>query len=161
MQTTSTSADVRPTRARGGRLIGAIAAMAVAAGTMLVATTGPAAAIDNRPCSRPQVSRANHWVQYCPMWRGSVPVYSSPDQGNAATVLGYLNRASGNWFVGDLNRSTYRSGSLVNTWWAYTMADNGRWGWVPEVFFSGGLNNEPDAGLYVCGAGPNVNRCAP
>lgn len=43
--------------------------------------------------------------------------------------------------------------------WAFTLGDNGRWGWVPQVFFSGGANDERDAGLHLCGA--QGNTCSP
>ena len=115
---------------------------------------------DNAPCARPQVFRANHWVQYCPLWRGQVPVYADPDHGNSAAVVGTLvYGGSANWFVGDEPHSRYTYGSYYNRWWAYTLADNGHWGWVPEVYFSGGDNDEPDAGLYLCRLGPNRNEC--
>jgi hypothetical protein len=33
------------------------------------------------------------------------------------------------------------------------------WGWVPETYFQGGANNEPDAGLFECGI--QANSCSP
>lgn len=146
---------------RPARLPGlAVAAALAATVAMLLATAGPAAAADNSPCARPQVVRLGHWVQYCPLWRANVPVYANPDQGNSAPVVGTLIQGgSANWFVGDHYRSNYVSGSYYNHWWAYTLADNGRWGWVPEVYFSGGGNDETDAGLYLCGGGPQPNPC--
>jgi hypothetical protein len=140
-------------------------AAAALAGSITMAGATTAQAVDESPCRRPQVARASHWVQYCPLWRGNVPVYNSPDRGNNATVVGYLVQGgSVNWFVGDRYRSryTFRTSSgrvLYNGWWAYTLADNGRWGWVPEVFFSGGENDETDGGLYLCDYGPRFNDC--
>ncbi|NLT54298.1 MAG: hypothetical protein GXX79_06975 [Actinomycetales bacterium] len=135
-------------------------ATALVATGLLAMGAAPASAVDNSPCQRPQVYRSSHWVQYCPLWRSNVPVYSSPDQGNGATVVGYLvYGGSANWFVGDRYRSKYTYGNYYNHWWAYTLADNGRWGWVPEVFFSGGGNDETDSGLYLCDYGPNFNDC--
>ena len=144
------------------RSLAVVAAALATVMTTLLTTAGPAAAVDNQPCARPQVYEAGHWVQYCPLWRGNVPVYANPDQGNNAPVVGYLYQGgSANWFVGDRYRSNYRLGNLYNHWWAFTQADNGRWGWVPEVYFSGGNNDEADAGLYLCESGPNYNRCSP
>lgn len=37
-----------------------------------------------------------------------------------------------------------------NIWYAWTMADNGQWGWVSEVYFQGGGNNEADGRLARC-----------
>jgi hypothetical protein len=111
------------------RLSAVAATAALVTGGVAVATAGPAAAADDQPCARPQVYKASHWVQYCPLWRANVPVYASPDQGNGAAVVGYLvSGGSANWFVGDRYRSYYSSGSYYNHWWAYTLADNGRWG---------------------------------
>lgn len=142
------------------RLYTVVASVALATAGVAVATAGPAAAADNQPCARPQVYKASHWVQYCPLWRANVPVYASPDQGTGAAVVGHLvSGGSANWFVGDSYRSYYSSGSYYNHWWAYTLADNGRWGWVPEVFFSGGNNDDTDSGLYACDFGPNFNDC--
>jgi len=69
-----------------------------------------------------------------------------------------------NWFVGQSYRSTFVSGALKNGWWAFTLSDkdsagNSHWGWVPETYFKGGANNEPDAGLFVCGT--HANSCSP
>jgi len=44
----------------------------------------------------------------------------------------------------------YKYGELENDWWAYTMADNSKRGWMNEVYFKGGNNNEPDAGIINC-----------
>ncbi len=41
-------------------------------------------------------------------------------------------------------------GGYYYDWWAYTKADNGRWGWVPEMFFVGGDNMDPDRKLAMC-----------
>ena len=39
----------------------------------------------------------------------------------------------------------------MNVWWASTRADDGAWGWVSEVYFKGGDENDPDAGLFKPG----------
>jgi hypothetical protein len=141
---------------------GTVVAVSTVMAATLVTTAGQAVAADAHPCARPQVVRASHWVQYCPLWRGHVPVYTDPDHGNNAPIVGYLNQGgSVNWFVGDDYRSKYTLGRYYNHWWAFTLADNNRWGWVPEVYFSGGVNDETDAGLYLCGSGPHYNKCSP
>jgi len=142
------------------RLATVTATAALAATGLVTATSGPAAAADNQPCARPQVYKSSQWVQYCPLWKANVPVYSSPDLGNNQSPIGYLvYGGSSNWFVGDRYRSSYSYEGYYNHWWAYTLADNGRWGWVPEVYFSGGNNDDTDAGLYACDYGPNFNDC--
>jgi hypothetical protein len=106
------------------------------------------------------VSKFGHRAQVCPLWRDNVPVYDSPDRGGAARQIGTLYKGGrANWFVGQSQRSSYSFGPYQNRWWAFTMADNDTWGWVPEVFFKGGENDERDAGLHECGTRGNV--CSP
>jgi len=132
-----------------------VIAVALVAGSL--ATGGVASAADNRPCAANQVYRASHWVQYCPLTRAGVPVYANAYSGNGAARVGTLIRGgSANWFVGQSRNSTFSLGTALNNWWAYTQADNGRWGWVPEVYFSGGLNYEKDARLKDCFTGPPI-----
>jgi hypothetical protein len=116
---------------------------------------------DKAPCDRTQVVRLGHQVQYCPLFRPDVPVYDSPDQGNAARQVGTLNSGGqANWFVGQSRRSSYTSDGAANRWWAYTLSDGptGQWGWVPEVFFTGGKDDERDAGLHLCDTRGNACR---
>jgi hypothetical protein len=64
------------------------------------------------------------------------------------------------WFVSQSERSTFTFESHSNRWWAFTRADNpGGWGWVPAVFFTGGKDNERDAGLHLCDT--EGNSCRP
>jgi hypothetical protein len=130
---------------RVGRV--AVIVLALAA---LSALAVPAFATDAYPCGAP-VEHNGRTVQYCPLWRGNVPVYDSPSLGNGAHQVDTLYEGgSANWFICDVPASAYHYGNYVNDWWAYTLGDDGRWGWVPEVFFQGGDNNEADAGLYAC-----------
>jgi hypothetical protein len=39
------------------------------------------------------------------------------------------------------------------------LADNGRWGWVPEVCFTGGADDEDDVGLLMPGSITCVRPC--
>jgi hypothetical protein len=114
-------------------------------------------------------------MQQCPLTQANVPVYASPDDGNNQRPIGYLRAGgSANWFVGQIYRSNFALGGLSNRWWAYTLSDRdqsgqSRWGWVPQVYFQGGENDERDAGLYQCAdhpstppaeTGPQPNRCS-
>lgn len=132
---------------------------------VLLALAPPATAEDGDPCGDPywrEMRRAGVeegiWVQDCSLWRGDVPVYASPfnmshweDEGD---VVGHLWNAEGNWFLcqEDVGDVYWGPGDkdYANTWWAYTMADNGAWGWVSEVYFSGGDDYEGDANLANC-----------
>lgn len=86
-------------------------------------------------------------MQYCPLNRGNVPVYANHKSGS--WVIGHLSQGgSANWFFGNqCQDETMRLGALANNWWASTKADNGELGWVPEIYFAGGDNFEPDSGL--------------
>ena len=144
---------------------------AAAALAALAALTAPAAhATDDVPCHSP-VERdltdplsGRVWpgttVLHCNLTSGHVPVFASRSPG--APIVGYLEQGgAANWFVTEMKGQTFRDGAAENYWWGSTMADNGRWGWVPEVYFAGGDNNEDDAGLLMPGGYTCANTCAP
>jgi hypothetical protein len=123
-----------------------------------------AAAADAHPCDRP-VSRA--WstepVQRCaliaPESGDRIPVYANPVSRRMGAALpspdGWLEGTAGQYFVCETRTSKlfYHRRGWRNDWWAYTAADRGvAWGWVPEVYFRGGDDDEPDAGLRGCGS---------
>jgi hypothetical protein len=128
----------------------------------------PTATTDKYRCG-PQTTETDsgtgHRAQPCPLASGDVPVFDSPDLGNAAHQVGVLHAGgSANWFVGQSYRSSFVMGKLQNGWWAFTLSDKdssgkSHWGWVPETYFQGGANNEPDAGLFECGI--QANSCSP
>ncbi|MGX1669258.1 hypothetical protein [Streptomyces sp. NPDC055400] len=130
----------------------------------------PAQATDNAPCRNPakrdlvDPSSGHTWpgtaVMYCNLTRGHVPVHASRSPGSP--VVGHLEQGgAANWFVTEMKGETYRDGAAENDWWASTQADNGRWGWPPEVYFAGGGNYEDDAGLLTPGSYTCANTCAP
>jgi hypothetical protein len=121
------------------------AAGAVAIGLATVTMTPAAHATDNSPCGA-KFHHAGTTVQYCKLWRGNVPVLNS-SWGKVGTLV---DGGSANWFECQAKGGEYTYQGDKNDWWAYTEADNGKWGWVSEVFFSGGNNNERDAGLRLC-----------
>ncbi|MFI8787785.1 hypothetical protein [Streptomyces sp. NPDC055105] len=99
-------------------------------------------------------------VMYCDLTRGHVLVHASRSPGSP--VVGYLEQGgAGNWFVTEMKGETYRDGAAENNRWASTQADNGRWGWTPEVCFAGGGNYEDDASLLMPGSCTCANTCAP
>ena len=93
---------------------------------------------------------ANHYGQYCSVWKTGVPVHRSPD--GASPQVGQLNEDGyANWFVGQQPGEEYTYDGAANYWWAYTQADNGQWGWVSIVYFSGGYTDHAAIGLqYSC-----------
>jgi hypothetical protein len=88
-------------------------------------------------------------VYRCTLWqKAHVPVYGQAKKGSP---VGELTHGGGaNWFVFQcVTTDAYESsGSSYNDVWAYTEADNGRWGYVNEVWFAGGGNNQSDPILF-------------
>ncbi|MFJ6087936.1 hypothetical protein ACIQI8_41840 [Streptomyces sp. NPDC092369] len=131
---------------------------ALAMGTALVCV-GPVSTASAAPAGDPGACAPNgrtssQGPEYvCGLWKGNVPVYSWPfaDQ----PIVGHLNQGGrANWFIGQCQSvndngtpAYFRDGPYYNSWWAYTLADNGRWGWVPLVYFSGGANDQQSAVL--------------
>jgi hypothetical protein len=135
----------------------------LAAGAVLTGA-GPAQAADDKPCLPPYDEPGYGIVQKCPIFvpkRGHVPVHGF--NGTAPVEVSRLVAGgTANWFVCQTDQperivpDRYIDADypqLVNRWWAKTQGDgSATWGWVNEIYFSGGLNDEPDAGLRRCGA---------
>ncbi|MFI7703123.1 hypothetical protein [Nonomuraea sp. NPDC049480] len=126
-------------------------AIATAFALGILGAAAPAAqatAGDAQPCGRPH-QHNGRLVQNCPDWSpsGRIPVYASPAKG---TPIGYINPAGTDWYVCEKPGGPYALGDYQNFWWALTMADNDKWGFVNEVYFRGGGNNQPDGGLREC-----------
>jgi hypothetical protein len=143
--------------------------LAVLAATVASATfADSAAAVDSQPCGAAVFkSWSAEKVQPCPLAaplppNGWVPVYREPvavaPGATAPTPDGWLHGTTDQYFVCDArvpDASYTHPNGWRNDWWAYTQADGSDlWGWVPEVFFAGGANDEPDAGLRRCPSSP-------
>jgi hypothetical protein len=143
-----------------GRILGA--ALACSLGVALVGiTSADAHARDLYPCvAKDRMALKWSGVTFrptrytCPMrGRDHIPVYFTTKQGSP--IVGYLD---------GLRKRNFRQSFLFearggptffeigrNVYWGSTQADNGRWGWVNEVYFAGAPNNEDDAGLLLPG----------
>ena len=126
---------------------------------LLALATPPASAGDPGACAFNGRYIIGHREYQCTLWRGNVPVYSSYSTGSR--VVGYLySGGRANWFLWQCygNRAWY--GRYYNGWWSYTLADNGRWGYVPLTYFAGGGNNQRSSFLPFnepsarCGGAP-------
>ncbi len=122
------------------------AATAVIAGALVTAPS-PANAQDNQPCGR---LVRNNTARICPDWapNGRIPVFDHSGPGR--TQIGHINAAGDDWYACQAEGDTYVLGNARNNWWAYTMADNGEWGMVSQVYFLGGSNFERDGNLQNC-----------
>jgi lysophospholipase L1-like esterase len=90
---------------------------------------------------------------------GGAPVY------HGTTRVGYLNHGS-NWVICQQTGAQYGIGNgTVNVWWAYTEANDHRWGWVNAVFGRGGDDNGRFQGVPNCngahGYPPGATRPRP
>lgn len=118
-----------------------------------------AAATDASPCGgRWYHSGINTYVQTCPDWAPAdspfgahkYPVFSL---GSEPKQVGTIYAPGNDWFICQKQVTEFDpfpAHGYWNNWWAYTMADNGKMGWVPEVYFKGGGNNQADANLAKC-----------
>jgi hypothetical protein len=76
----------------------------------------------------------------------------SPVQAASAAVVGYLHQGT-NWVVCQRTGGRVASGPYFNNKWAWTLADNLRWGWVNAVYARGGDNDSGfGGGVPACGA---------
>ena len=135
----------KPTKKAANRIVYLISS-AVLLCSGIISMPKLANAKDNYPCGKPTTNKWGETVQYCPITQGNVPVFDAN-----LKVVGYLNKGgTANWFYCQFSWGKYKKGNLENNWWAYTRADNLQLGFVNEVYFKGGNNNERDAALQAC-----------
>ncbi|MGQ0679498.1 MAG: protein kinase domain-containing protein [Actinomycetota bacterium] len=101
-----------------------------------VVTAAEPAAPGIAACDATKSTQAGRSVQYCSVLAGNVPVFATHTNGLLGEKVGVLEQAKApHWFVGQIESSKFSALVLESTAWAYTQADNGKWGWVPGVFF--------------------------
>lgn len=112
-------------------------------------------ATDASPCGATFSSHGTT-VQRCNLWRtASVLEWEQCGPYCSLSVSqGTVLSGSGNWFVCQVYYPTEPRaiGANWSSWWAYTLSDQGEWGFVNQVSFSGGGNNQPDSRLRRCTA---------
>ncbi|MEV0383684.1 hypothetical protein [Nonomuraea sp. NPDC050643] len=124
--------------------------------TAAALTAGPAQArVDHDPCDREFQKRVGgvwHTVQICREWGdgGKIPVHANTSL--ESPVVGWIWIAGDDWYECGLKGGLYNigGGEFVHDWWARTMADNDRWGYVSQIYFTGQGQMEADAGLRLC-----------
>jgi len=152
-------------RRRRGALPAALAALVVVAAGLLAVGPRSALAADAYPCEQPFQHALYGAVQRCPLFmprQGSIPVHTFAANGQPTKSGRLVQAGSVNWFVCQSRTPDGRTPAaygdpdypqLRNGWWARTLSDDNHWGWVNEIYFRGGSNDEADAGLTTCGAG--------
>jgi hypothetical protein len=73
----------------------------------------------------------------------------APVQASSGATVGYLNQGT-NYVFCEAVGSAVSSGSNTNDWWAYTEADNDKFGWVNALYARGGENNGAFASVPGC-----------
>jgi hypothetical protein len=133
------------------RSFGALGIGALSVFAMIVVTPSAASAYDGSPCGGPWWHPTYGTVQTCPDWSPDnwIPVYNGVGPYGAFPVDA-IYAPGDDWYICQFQGPTAVVGSYENDWWAWTVGDNGRSGWVPEVYFAGGGNYEPDANLAYC-----------
>jgi hypothetical protein len=76
---------------------------------------------------------------------GGAPVRSS-----TGALVGYLNQGE-NYVLCQATGEEVGSSTVYNNRWAYTLADDNRYGWVNAYYASGGANNGPFQNVPQCG----------
>ncbi|OIJ28306.1 hypothetical protein [Nocardioides luteus] len=138
------------------RALAALGAVVALGGGLVAISSSPASAYDATPCLAPYWhSGVARYVQTCPDWGMSgtndIPVYDL--DASPPAIVGWIDAAGNDWYVCQkqvTQYDPYAYAGYYNDWFAYTLADNGKWGWAPEVFFQGGDNMEPDRKLALC-----------
>jgi hypothetical protein len=131
-------------------------AFAVAAAfAVATAHASNASASDAYPCGPIRLHPVySQWIQTCPDWSpdGWIPVYDSPY--TTSPIIDWIYAPGDDWYVWQCQTtSVHTLGGAKNNWWAGTRGDGrytggrGRSGWVPETYFRGGADFEPDAAL--------------
>jgi Cutinase len=120
-----------------------------------VVSPGLARANDGSPCGARSTRTVGTTIttQYCPIYvparLGYVPVVSFSPAGVVGRIL---HGGSVNWFLCQARGARAGEGADHNVWWALTLSDDLHRGWVSEVYFHGGGQDEPDGGLRACGS---------
>ncbi len=144
-----------------------ILAVVLAAAVCSLISPSSSQAADTYPCgSTMKVAWSTELVQPCTLYgplapNNWVPVYTAP----VPNPRGSTPPAPASWLRGLDNQIFvcereftsavyYHPSGYRNYWWGYTLSDDGVWGWVPEVFFRGGLDDEPDGGSPAAGLRP-------
>lgn len=134
-----------------GKLSRLLIAATVASAAAL-ASSSAAQAYDAWPCLGERYHPlAGTNVQTCPDWApdNRIPVRASLDHPDSR-IVGWIYAPGPDWYVCQAQGANYRLGAYQNHWWAFTYADNLQPGWVNEVYFQGGDNNEEDRKLRFC-----------
>nr|WP_055505727.1 hypothetical protein [Nonomuraea pusilla] len=91
-------------------------------------------------------------MQLCPDWApaGRIPVHSGTRPAGAK-VVGWIDPAGDGWYECGMRGDPYRGiPGAVSRWWAAAMADNGRWGYVSQLYLQGGREGDPEQSLRRC-----------
>jgi hypothetical protein len=140
--TSSTPARRRATRALLALLI-TLCAAGLAVGTAPVASAASPTPV---PCASHGHKKNGHAEYDCSFYKVTA-VYSGVHTGQRK--VGTLHGGR-NWVLCQAVGKSVTYGKNVNHWWAYTLSDQGTWGWVNAVNARGGSNNGKWKNVPAC-----------
>ncbi len=113
---------------------------------MALAAGSAAAAPASVPCHA--IGSGKYDCQFYPAGDGISA--GAPVESSAGHRVGYLNHGT-NYVYCEAKGEKVTSGSYDNVWWAYTLANDNKYGWVSAVYASGGANDGDFEGVPSCG----------
>ena len=140
---------MRNARRKGSAAAVAAAAIALAGAPVAQAQRPPDPGVPAPvPCK--SIGGGKHQCSFWPAGdgiHGGAPVRSS-----SGKRIGFLNYGS-NWVICERIGATVTRRTWANYWWAWTEANDHRWGWVNALYGHGGDNYGDFRGVPVCGTG--------
>ena len=121
----------------------------VVAAALMMLCVSAASAAPTGSCKRDPATPSRYECQFYTAGNGITA--GSPVVDVHGSRIGYLNGGT-NFVDCQEQGSEYpsASASVRNDWWAWTEANDGRWGWVSAYWASGGANNEKFSAVPAC-----------
>jgi hypothetical protein len=135
----------RPTNASRPRMVVTALFVPLLWLALLFAAAPAAAAPAPVPCSKHSDGR-----HHCGFWPAGDGIHGGAVVvGDSGYWVGYLNQGD-NWVSCQMWGGKVAYGTSYNHWWAWTEANDHKWGWVNAVWASGGANDGKFAGVPGC-----------
>jgi hypothetical protein len=126
-----------------GRLAAAVSVVAA-----LAATAGAAQAAAPAPVPCHWIGDGKYDCDFYPAGDGLTA--GAPVESSAGHRIGYLNHGT-NYVYCEAKGAKVTSGPYSNVWWAYTLANDNKYGWVSAVYATGGDDDGGFGNVPPCG----------
>ena len=138
------------------KLLFSMLALAMAAAAVLApATMQKASAASKVPCYSIGSGRymCSWWERTRTRFGTGTPVMAymprTSDSSAYTPIVDYLHPGK-NWITCQAKGASMAEGRYYNNWYAYTLGDNGHWGWVSALGAVGGSNYQGFANVPLC-----------